>query len=157
MRNKIRLTLFFGASVLLSGPIYASAGAAGCGPGSVILPKNTMVFQLLALWTNNALWGSHTSAITSGTSNCKADAIVKIDAEREYFASHHFEPLLAEMARGEGEYLKSFAEISGCQDTGLVSQVARTHFEQIVQEAHDGPSLIQGFDRVAGQHCSRLI
>ena len=64
--------------VLLFAPLvsFAGYGDAGCGLGSVIITKNSKVLQLFVITTNYAT-GGLTFSMTTGTSNCKVNGIVK--------------------------------------------------------------------------------
>jgi hypothetical protein len=73
-------------------------------------------FHLLALTTNQWFISSQSSSITSGTSGCKSDSIVKEQYEQEIYVAATFDGLTEDMARGEGGYLRSFATLMGCGD-----------------------------------------
>lgn len=85
----------------------------GCGLGTQIFQGNKkVVHQLLAVTTNGS-FGNQTFGITSQTSGCTNDGIVQHDQKVNVFASANFENLSQEMARGNGEYLASFAALLG--------------------------------------------
>src|SRR3972149_7162124 len=87
----------------------------GCGLGKLLWEgagsgHNKIVQQVLAATTNGTL-GNQTFGITSGTSGCTNDGLVKNDQKVIVFASANFENLKQEMAQGGGEYLSSLATL----------------------------------------------
>lgn len=97
-------------------------GAAGCGLGSIVISSKGFV-QVFAATTNGTS-GNQTFGITSGTSNCTADGIVKLEKAQEMFVAVNYESLEQEMAVGKGEKLESFAKLLGC-DAGSVSRFGK--------------------------------
>lgn len=87
----------------------------GCGLGKLLWGEaasghNKIVQQVLAA-TTNGTFGSQTFGITTGTSGCTNDGLVKNDQKVIVFASANFENLKQEMAQGGGEYLSSLATL----------------------------------------------
>jgi len=72
--------------------------------------------------------GSQTFGITTGTSNCSPEGLVRLDKEREIFAQKNYSSLVKEMAVGEGENLETLAGLFGC------SQDTRNEFGSLVQD-----------------------
>jgi len=85
-------------------------GMAGCGLGSQAMgPEGS---QVLAATTNGT--GSQGFAISSGTSNCvTGDKAAMVRAQEQFFVNN-LKILSKEMAQGEGEYVKAFAQTMGC-------------------------------------------
>jgi len=88
----------------------------GCGLGKLAWGeaqgKKKIVQQVLAA-TTNGTFGSQTFGISSGTSGCTNDGIVKNEEKINVFAHVNFENLKQEMAQGGGEYLASLATLLG--------------------------------------------
>jgi hypothetical protein len=88
----------------------------GCGLGKLLWGEaaqtghGKIVQQVLAA-TTNGTFGSQTFGITTGTSGCTNDGLVKNDQKVIVFASANFESLKQEMAQGGGEYLSSLATL----------------------------------------------
>lgn len=116
-------------TLLASTSVFAAAGDAGCGLGSLIFTKNTKLSQSLAS-TTNATFYTQLFGITSGTSNCSAKGIVKNEAEANYYAEANLPSLKVDVARGSGESLMAFGQILGCSGDGLnkFSQAAQAKF-----------------------------
>lgn len=130
------LTLVNGVS---SAPKY---GMAGCGLGSIIFTTNDKS-QILAA-TTNGTYGNQTFGITSGTSNCTADGIVKNEKAQEVFATVNFGSLEQEMAAGKGEKLNTFAHLLGCSSDSLgrFGQMTQSSYSRLMSENSTPASLI---------------
>jgi hypothetical protein len=102
-------------------------GMAGCGLGSMLFEgKSDKTSQILGSTTNGTA-GNQTFGITSGTSNCTTDGIVKQSRAQQAFAEVNFASLRQEMAKGQGEHLTAFAHLLGC------SQGSMHDFGRVVQ------------------------
>ncbi|MCW7491506.1 DUF3015 domain-containing protein [Leptospira sp. 2 VSF19] len=88
-------------------------GMAGCGLGSMVSVWKNDIGQVLAATTNVSL-SSQTFGITSGTSNCTTDGIVRADRAQEVFVTYNEEPLELETTRGTGERIRAIASLLGC-------------------------------------------
>ncbi|WP_246047651.1 DUF3015 domain-containing protein [Leptospira ilyithenensis] len=97
-------------SVSLSAVNY---GMAGCGLGSMIPAWKNDISQVIAATTNGSS-SNQTFGITSGTSNCTNDGIVKAEKAQEVFVHYNQAGLESEMAAGRGERLDAFAQLLGC-------------------------------------------
>ncbi|EOQ96337.1 PF11220 family protein [Leptospira wolbachii serovar Codice str. CDC] len=86
---------------------------AGCGLGSMVTVWKNDIGQVLAA-TTNVSFSSQTFGITSGTSNCTTDGIVRADRAQEVFITYNEEPLELETARGTGERIRAIASLLGC-------------------------------------------
>jgi len=104
----------------------------GCGLGKLLWReaegKNKIVQQVLAATTNGT--GMQTFGISSGTSDCTNDGVVKNDQKVPVFANVNFENLRQEMAQGRGEYLVSLATLLG------VPADRRSEFFSLMQEKY---------------------
>ena len=100
------------AATLMSVSAYAGQNMAGCGLGSMIFKKNDNVSQILAA-TTNGISGNQTFGITSGTLGCNPDGAMAQNEELNIFTSKNMEKLAADMSKGQGETLNTFAELNG--------------------------------------------
>ncbi|RYZ57529.1 MAG: DUF3015 domain-containing protein [Proteobacteria bacterium] len=120
------------ALLLSQGTAFAkNYGMAGCGLGSLVVKTDDKV-QILAA-TLNATGGNQTFGITSGTSNClPADKAAALEQQQHYVRSN-LENLRRDMVKGDGEYLKGYAEVLGCnaQSYGAFKSVAKSDEAQI--------------------------
>lgn len=102
--------------LLLSFPRSIAAepyGMAGCGLGSMVPVWKNDIGQILAATTNGS-FSSQTFGITSGTSNCTTDGLVKREIAQEVFIASNEEPLELETTQGSGERIRAVASLLGC-------------------------------------------
>lgn len=131
---KIRM-LLAGLGLLFSG--YAMGyGDAGCGLGSLVMTKNTVVSQTLAVTTNGTS-ANQVFGITSGTSGCKRKGFVRQEKEQEHFIAANFNNLKEDIARGSGENLTALGYLLGCppEKQPAFRQVLQQNFGAIVPES----------------------
>ena len=76
----------------------------------MLIKESDRVSQILVATINNTV-SPQTSAITSGTSECSEDGMVKSNYKVDVFANVNFENLKQDMAQGDGEYLASLASL----------------------------------------------
>jgi hypothetical protein len=123
-------------------------GMAGCGLGALAFEgQNDKVSQVLAA-TTNGTFGTQTFGITSGTSECTTDGVIRSERAQEAFAEANFESLTREMAQGEGEHLRAFAALMGCSDTSFsdFGRLTQRQYTQIV--SHDAITAVELIDAV---------
>lgn len=123
---------FFSALILVQltalsvSQLYAgNYGMAGCGLGSQIPAWKNDIGQVLAATTNVAT-SSQTLGITSGTSNCTNDGVVRSEKAQKLFVHYNYPTLILDFSRGEGERLQALATLMGCplhsKELGLVTK-----------------------------------
>jgi hypothetical protein len=123
-------------------------GMAGCGLGALAFEgQNDKVSQVLAA-TTNGTFGTQTFGITSGTSECTTDGVIRSERAQEAFAEANFESLTREMAQGEGEHLRAFASLMGCSETSFsdFGRLTQRQYTRIVP--HDAMSPVELIDAV---------
>jgi hypothetical protein len=124
-----RILAVVGMVALFGGAALAGTDA-GCGLGSVVFKgQKGMGPQILAA-TTNASFGSQSFGITSGTSNCNADSVVKNDVEQKVFVAANLDNLSQEMAQGQGQYVSALAGLMGCPTA------AQGEFAKLSQEKY---------------------
>jgi len=128
MKKFLLVGIMFLAITGFSNSAFAAGYAdAGCGLGSMLFGNEAGAVQILAS-TTNGTFGSQTFGITTGTSNCSPEGLVKLDKEREVFAQKNYSSLVKEMAVGAGENLETLAGLFGC------SQDTQNDFGSLVQD-----------------------
>ena len=134
MNLHLAITAFASLFIAFAAP-SARADDAGCGLGSMIITDNTKLMQVLAV-TSNAI-GGQTFAISTGTSNCRAQNFVMNEKAIQYFAEANHEELSREMAQGQGEKLTVLASLYGCKGGAQTSfaKMTQTSFSKIVPQA----------------------
>lgn len=112
------MRFFIVIALLISSITVAQAdNSTGCGLGSLIWTKNSVVSALFRATTNHS-FSSQLFGITTGTSGCSQHSIVKRDMYPVYYAEANLPELRHEMAYGQGEYLVTFSEVLGCNPQG---------------------------------------
>jgi len=132
------------AIVLSAAPVLASADNVGnCGWGSKLFDGSTGPGpQVLAVTTNGTL-GNQTFGISSGTSGCTQDGMVKSNWKTSMFIDGNKQRLARDMSAGSGETLDALAHLMGIEDAD------RAQFNRAAQQnlARIFPS-----DEVATEH-----
>lgn len=116
-----------------------------CGPGMYVGKSNKgSLIQSLGATTNASLLPTQTFAMTSGTSGCSSSGVVNRDVEQEVFVAVNMDSLYQDMARGQGEYLESLADLMGCKVAvrGELGRMARDNFADLHATAEDSPSAL---------------
>lgn len=119
------------ASTMLTFNSFADSSV-GCGLGSMIFKENSLLSSSARV-TTNQIFLTQYLGVTSGTSGCSRHDIVMNEQSHVHFAEVNLKSLSIDMARGNGEYLASFAKTLGCDDNSLphLGEVTRNSFERI--------------------------
>ncbi|MBM9590451.1 DUF3015 domain-containing protein [Leptospira sp. 201903075] len=137
-------------------------GMAGCGLGSLVISTNDIT-QIFAA-TSNGIYGNQTFGITSGTSNCTADGVVKQDKVQELFITMNYDSLGQEMASGKGEKLESLGNLLGCSNDSLsrFGQVTKENYAKLITEDSTPASVLSAVksevksDKILAKSCSQI-
>ena len=129
---KTLVTLIVSTFMMVGIAQAAPYGSAGCGLGSVVFGNQEGFVQVFAA-TTNSTFSSQTFGITSGTSNCGAAA--KEPEKVSQFIETNREAFAKDVARGEGETIKSIAKLAGCQNTVKVGVELKANFKTIFPSA----------------------
>ena len=105
-------------------------GMAGCGLGSNVFNDDGIVQQVLATTTNGTSY-NQTFGISSGTSNCTDDGVVRAGYEVPMFIESNQIALATESARGNGETIEHLASLIGCEKSGSVGSVLQKNYRNI--------------------------
>lgn len=156
------LTLTFASSVLAAG-----YGAAGCGPGSMFMKKNTKSEQLMSWLTNvvisNLIGPVQMYAITTGVSNCGgSSASVLAQNETTAFVDKNFDGLAKQMATGNGEDLETLAGLLGCPADSFGAFTQRNYEAIFVSDQITPETMLTelrkniGMDHVFASACQKI-
>jgi len=115
-------------------------GMGGCGLGSKFFETNSTGSQILASTTNGTS-GNQTFGISSGTSNCTKDGMIKSEVEKNVFIAMNFDLLNEEMAQGQGETLAALANLYGCDDPAAFGDFAKTNYVDKFSKAENANEL----------------
>lgn len=167
MGKRITSILFLSAAVvavtMTSTAVEAKKyGMAGCGLGSLIITNNDKT-QIFAA-TSNGIYYNQTFGITSGTSNCTADGVVKQEKVQELFVTMNYDSLGQEMASGKGEKLESLGSLLGCSSDSLsrFGQVTKENYAKLITEDSTPASVLSAVksevksDKILAKSCSQI-
>ena len=147
------------AAAVVFGANFAQAqGDAGCGLGSMIIQENTKVMQILAA-TTNGTFGSQTFGISTGTSNCKSQQIVRNDKAIQYFTEANQADLSREIAQGQGEKLQTLAALYGCQGAAqrAFATQAQANYSSIIPSSDvTATAMVQNMNTTLASTCSAM-
>ncbi len=91
---------------------FSKDGSSGCGLGWAVTKRKSLVSSSIRSTTNAT--ASNTSAMTTGTSGCARHSIVKTEAQAVVYAQANYDNLMLETAQGDGEFLRGFVKVLGC-------------------------------------------
>ncbi len=87
-----------------------------CGWGTKLFDGQRGIAPQVLGATTNGTSGNQTFAISSGTSGCTQDGVVKSDWKTAMFIDGNKDKLARDMSTGSGEALESLAKLIGIQD-----------------------------------------
>ena len=164
---KLRSLLFISfciTQLLIAAPAFADSSV-GCGLGSIIFKKNSILSALLRA-TTNASFSSQLFGITSGTSGCSQHSIVKKEMLPQYFAEVQLKNIQLDVSRGHGDYLVALAESFECDQAqqNFFNSELKKSYVKLFETKTTSPSefitksknLILSNQKLAS-HCSNVI
>ncbi|MCR4347968.1 MAG: DUF3015 domain-containing protein [Sulfuricaulis sp.] len=104
------------AGLFSTGAMAAGENNIGCGWGSKVFDGQRGIAPQVLGATTNGTSGNQTFAITSGTSGCTQDGVVKSNWKTAMFIDGNKEKLARDMSTGSGESLESLAKLIGVED-----------------------------------------
>jgi hypothetical protein len=124
------------ASVAALFPAVAMAQAnniGSCGWGSKLFDGQSGVAPQVLAVTTNGTSGNQTFGITSGTSGCTQDGVVRSSWKTAMFIDGNKEKLARDMSVGSGETLDSLAQLLGVEaaDRAQFDRAARENLQRI--------------------------
>jgi hypothetical protein len=132
-----RFLISLGGVLLLSGVSQAvNKSNTGCGLGYVAMKdQEGLVFEVLAVTTNGTSF-NQTFGITFGTLECEKPTKVAVDDRVHTFVSMNLDELAGDIAKGEGNYLETLAdllEIPASQRESFFAELNR-NFDEIFSD-----------------------
>ncbi len=131
MKNNISLTVAVTTIVAVLSLTPASALAqnvGNCGWGSKLFDGQRGIAPQVLAVTTNGTSGNQTFAITSGTSGCTQNGVVRSSWKTAAFVGGNTTKLARDMSRGEGESLNTLAHLMN------VSSSDQAHFKATLKE-----------------------
>src|SRR5690554_2131689 len=132
--------------LLLSGLLLAPSIAlaapnvGGCGLGSKLMEGNEGIAPQVLAVTTNGTFGNQTFGITSGTSGCTQDGVVRSNWRTAMYIDNNMNKLARDMSVGEGESIDSLASLLEMQaeDKEVFSNAVQENFGRIFPTATIG-------------------
>ncbi|MHB8535935.1 MAG: DUF3015 domain-containing protein [Sulfuricaulis sp.] len=115
MLNK-KLMVVALAGMLPIGAMAANDNIGTCGWGAKLFDGQRGVAPQVLAVTTNGTSGNQTFAISSGTSGCTQDGVVKSSWKTAMFIDGNKPKLARDMSTGSGETLESLAKLIGVKD-----------------------------------------
>jgi Protein of unknown function (DUF3015) len=124
--------------VALAGMLPVAAMAAqdnigSCGWGAKLFDGQRGIAPQVLAVTTNGTSGNQTFGITSGTSGCTQDGVVKSSWKTAMFIDGNKDKLARDMSTGSGESLESLAKLIGVKDQDKTAffRVTKENFARI--------------------------
>ena len=115
-------------------PLLASAdNVGGCGWGSKLFDGQKGVIPQVLAVTTNGTSGNQTFGISSGTSGCSQDGVVRSQWRTAAFIDANMNRLALDISRGQGETPDSLAAVSGvsASDKKVFADALKSNFSRI--------------------------
>lgn len=131
---KMKLVLATLIAMLPLGAMAAGENNIGsCGWGSKVFDGQKGLAPQVLGATTNGTSGNQTFAITSGTSGCSQDGVVKSTWKTAMFIDGNKERLAQDMSKGGGETLDALAKLIGVKDADRLAfyRSAKENFSTI--------------------------
>lgn len=140
-------TLIIVISLSLSSLAIAAKpyGMGGCGLGSQLMDKDGN--QVLAI-TSNGTSGNQTFGISSGTSNCVTAS--EQTAQIKTFIDNNYDAIVTDMAKGQGETIKTLSGFYGCKTEALASEM-QTNYNKIAPAQNDAGKMMVNINNLIDQ------
>jgi len=132
--------------LIFSAGFSFQATAAECGLGPLVMGATVgdkgALRKSIGASTNVTFFPTYTLGITFGTLGCSSSGLVKKELDRQLFVTVNKDPLLQDMARGEGEFVNSMASLMGCPVMfyPAFGQMTQEHFENLTSQGTAHPA-----------------
>jgi hypothetical protein len=124
-------------ALMVAFPVGAMAAGenniGNCGWGAKLFDGQRGIAPQVLAVTTNGTSGNQTFGITTGTSGCTQDGVVKSNWKTAMFIDGNKTTLARDMSTGSGESLESLAKLIGIQDQHKAAffQVTKENFARI--------------------------
>ena len=102
--------------VLPVGAMAANTDVGTCGWGSKLFDGNRGLAPKVLAVTTNGTSGNQTFAMTSGTSGCSRDGVVRSNWKTVAYIDQNMNRLAKDMSRGTGENLEALGALIGVEN-----------------------------------------
>ncbi|PIU00076.1 MAG: hypothetical protein COT74_06915 [Bdellovibrionales bacterium CG10_big_fil_rev_8_21_14_0_10_45_34] len=139
--HKFGILTAFVAISALSLATQARDSMDGCGLGWEVTDSATFLGTSTRATTN--VFVPPTFGMTTGTLGCKKLDLAASEMEPAYYVANNSEVLKAELAQGEGEYVRSLAAAFSCSpsDSQNLGAHLKSRYDAVVTPAENGEEL----------------
>jgi hypothetical protein len=130
MEDLMRIIIIALLTIISATSAFAGDSSSGCGMGWEVAKNQSLVSSFTRAIVNATF--SNTIAMTLGTSGCAKHSIVNNDAKGIHFAEANMNQLAIDMARGNGEFVTSFASVFGCQNSRAFGSMVQANYETVL-------------------------
>ena len=125
--------LFVSLLAVVPSVALASPNVGGCGLGSKLMDGNEGIAPQVLAVTTNGTSGNQTFGITSGTSGCTQDGVVKSNWKTAMFIDSNMNKLARDVSVGNGESLDSLASLLGvsAEHKALFNKTTQANFDRL--------------------------
>ena len=110
-----------------------------CGIGAALFPETHWAAVI-----SNATWDLGTTAVTSATSSPETCSGANVQTAQ--FIIDHYDNLVEETAKGQGEYLTAVLDIQGCDtrmQPGAIESIRTEMAENVGSKAYSGQDQVE--------------
>jgi len=138
MHNKKLLAVALVSLFPVAGMAAGENNVGSCGWGSKVFDGQRGVAPQVLAATTNGTFGNQTFGISSGTSGCTQDGVVRSNWKTAMFIDGNKEKLARDMSVGEGEALDSLAALVGVrpEHKAAFSMTTKENFGRIFASEH---------------------
>jgi len=131
LNKRLMVVAFLG--MIPVGAMAANNNIGSCGWGSKLMDGQSGIAPQVLGATTNGTSGNQTFGISSGTSGCTQDGVVKSSWKTAMFIDGNKQKLARDMSTGGGETLESLASLIGVQDEDKTAfyNLTRENFARI--------------------------
>lgn len=140
MKKIALLSLMSFFAVTLAQAASNGGGSDGCGLGWQVTDKKTMIATTTRGTTNAFV--PPTFGMTSGTIGCDQHAFAMRDLPASQLVATHFDALMMDMAKGEGESLAALAAAVDCQDVAAFGSMTKREFSNL-SKSTNAPEMVR--------------
>lgn len=133
-----RNLLIIAAALAMPSFALAADNVGGCGWGSKLFDNQKGIAPQVLAVTTNGTSGNQTFGISSGTSGCTQDAVVKSQWKTAAYVDANMNRLALDMSRGQGESLNSLASLIGVAPADQVAfnSTLQNNFNQVFSSSN---------------------
>jgi len=117
----------------------------GCGPGSILVPRKSILSTSIAKTIDASSYGlGNIGGTTSGTSGCARHQLVRKEHEKSLYVASNLPQIKLQSAIGEGEHLTALGLLYGCggKEAQAFSKFMKVHFKSIFT-THESQGIVQ--------------